>query len=75
MSKQEPTRNQLIAIFIEILLVPHLVVAAYVLTWLPSDLFLSIIILLHCVTATLREVKDLRNKLRMRAVRERTALK
>ena len=66
--------TQLIAIFLEILLVPHLVVAMYTLTGLQSELFLSLIILLHCIVATLREVKNLRNKLRTRPAQGQTSI-
>ncbi|XP_019853147.1 PREDICTED: bifunctional apoptosis regulator-like [Amphimedon queenslandica] len=66
--------TQLIAIFLEILLVPHLVVAMYTLTGLQSEPFLSLIILFHCIVATLREVKNLRNKLRTRPAHGQTSI-
>lgn len=68
------TNTQLIAILLEILLVPHLVVATYALTGIQSEPFLSSIVLLHCIVATLREVKNLRNKLRTRPGQGQTSI-
>lgn len=60
----EPSTKQLMAIGVEILLVPHLVVAAFVISHLQPYPLIYSMGLIHCISATFKEVKALRNKLR-----------
>ena len=60
----EPSTRQLIAIAIETLLVPHVVVMVFVYTYFSKDAVLFYALMFHCGMSTFVELKLLRSRLR-----------
>ncbi len=67
--------KQLIAIAIEALLVPHVVVMAFVYTHFSKDSVLFYTLMFYCGMSTFVELKLLRNTLRQQRGRERYSLR
>jgi hypothetical protein len=63
------------AILIEVILVPYLVMAAYAVTVWKTDTILSSILIMHSVMSTIREVRAFRLKLRNRPAQQQVIIK
>ena len=63
------TSHKLLAVGVELLLVPHLMVAWYFVGWITVHPVLCSIVLLNCTMCTLTEARILKHKLRARGLR------
>ena len=71
----EPSSKQLVAITLEILLLPHLVIAMFALSYFYYNKFVFSLVLVHCIHSTVKDVRMLRKRLRNEVVRDRSNIK